>query len=79
MYRVYRTSHKLCAYMTSGLPDDKVITSLHLLYIRGDSVIMRKKGRPIECICPECKFTVPKQAGLPCRSRKCPRCGKTMK
>jgi ssDNA-binding Zn-finger/Zn-ribbon topoisomerase 1 len=36
------------------------------------------RGRHGECVCPKCKFTVPKQAGLSCRSRMCPKCGTTM-
>ncbi|UCH32499.1 MAG: hypothetical protein JSV05_03730 [Candidatus Bathyarchaeota archaeon] len=41
---------------------------------------MREKGRdkPEECECPKCQFTVPKQAGLSCGSRMCPKCGTTM-
>ncbi|MDD3840143.1 MAG: hypothetical protein PHP06_06165 [Clostridia bacterium] len=30
------------------------------------------------CICPNCKYRVPHQAGNPCYSIKCPKCGAQM-
>ena len=30
------------------------------------------------CICPKCKHKVPQTPGIPCRTRKCPKCGTLM-
>jgi hypothetical protein len=31
-----------------------------------------------KCLCPECKVSVPHQAGVPCYQVKCPKCGAAM-
>jgi predicted DNA-binding protein (UPF0251 family) len=31
-----------------------------------------------ECVCPECKLSVPHKRGVPCYGMKCPKCGKPM-
>ncbi|MCD6127501.1 MAG: hypothetical protein J7J21_03895 [Methanomicrobia archaeon] len=28
-----------------------------------------------ECVCPQCGYTVQHQAGTPCNTMKCPKCG----
>ena len=35
-------------------------------------------GPPSACICPNCGYQEPKQPGIPCASKKCPRCGSFM-
>jgi len=35
-------------------------------------------GPPIECICPKCGYREPKQPGIRCISKRCPKCGTLM-
>lgn len=35
-------------------------------------------GPPSECLCPNCGNKEPHQRGVPCYSRKCPKCGSPM-
>lgn len=37
-----------------------------------------EQERPVQCLCPECDHTQPKQAGVPCRSTACEECGAMM-
>ncbi len=30
------------------------------------------------CLCPQCKLSVPHQTGVPCYNAKCPKCGAVM-
>lgn len=35
-------------------------------------------GPPVDCICPNCRLTMPHRPGAPCYQTKCPRCGSSM-
>ncbi len=36
------------------------------------------RGSIGKCFCPDCDITVPKEPGVPCKTVKCPSCGKPM-
>ncbi len=38
----------------------------------------RGYGGPEYCKCPKCGYTEPHVAGVPCMSKKCPKCGTQM-
>ncbi|MGC9307442.1 MAG: hypothetical protein ACP5FL_01545 [Thermoplasmatota archaeon] len=38
----------------------------------------RGYGRPGRCRCPNCGHTAPHEPGVPCNTKKCPRCGTPM-
>jgi len=44
-------------------------------YLAGDKPGSGPGGN---CICPQCKHTVPHVAAVPCNEMKCPKCGALM-
>ncbi len=38
----------------------------------------RGVGPQGHCVCTQCSYRLPKQAGMPCQSMKCPKCGGVM-
>jgi predicted RNA-binding Zn-ribbon protein involved in translation (DUF1610 family) len=42
---------------------------------RGTGIGLGPQG---SCVCPNCGYSVPHQAGSPCYSIKCPKCGTQM-
>ncbi len=45
---------------------------------RGGRGSGRGLGPQGNCVCPNCGYSVPHQAGSPCYSIKCPKCGTQM-
>jgi len=35
-------------------------------------------GPPTNCICSQCELVVPREPGIPCFQRNCPKCGSLM-
>ena len=39
---------------------------------------MRWRGPATSCVCPKCGYEESKSRGIPCASKKCPKCGTLM-